>query len=84
MRQVQISALKSNLSKHLRAAEAGDTIAVMDRARMIAVVGPVGEPAGLETIPPQRPFSAVRRAKLPRLEVRGGSRRALADERGSR
>ncbi len=84
MRQVQISVLKSQLSKHLRAAEAGETIEVMDRSRVIAVVGPVGERPELETVPPRRPFSSVRRIKLPRLEVRGGSLRALAIERGSR
>lgn len=84
MKQVQISTLKSQLSKHLRAAEAGETIEVMDRARVIAVVGPVRERPGLETIPPQRPFSAVRRVRPPRLDVRGGSLAALAAERGPR
>lgn len=84
MSQVQISALKSQLSKHLRAAEAGETIEVMDRARVIARVVPAGPSAELETVAAEVPFSKVRRIRLPRLALRISSLEALRDERGSR
>ncbi|MDB4953585.1 MAG: Antitoxin [Myxococcales bacterium] len=84
MKRVQISALKSQLSKHLRAAEAGEIIEVMDRARAIARVVPVEATAELELVPPERPFTTVRRVKLPRIMLRVSSLEALADERGLR
>jgi prevent-host-death family protein len=84
MKQVQISTLKSELSKHLRAAEAGEVIEVMDRARAIARVVPIGSSGGLETAPAERPFSAVRRVRFPPANLRVGSLEALANERGTR
>jgi antitoxin (DNA-binding transcriptional repressor) of toxin-antitoxin stability system len=84
MKQVQISVLKSQLSKHLRAAEAGETIEIMDRARPIAHVGPVTPSGQLETVPSDRPFSEVRRVRLPRLGSRVSSLDVLIDERGTR
>lgn len=84
MKQVYISALKRQLSMHLRAAEGGEEIEIMDRARPIARISPIESSAAkLETIPPERPFSAVRRLRLPPLaNVR--SLDVLAVERGSR
>ena len=84
MKQVYISALKRQLSMHLRAAEGGEEIEIMDRARPIARLSPI-EPsaAKLETLPPDRPFSSVRKLRLPPLaNVR--SLDVLAAERGSR
>jgi prevent-host-death family protein len=84
MKQVQISALKRQLSQHLRAAEAGEIVEVMDRARAIARVVPIETEAELETVPPERPFSTVRRIKLPKITLRVSSLDALAAERGLR
>lgn len=85
MSQVTISALKSHLSEHLRRAEAGEVIEVLDRARPIAKVGPIdrGED-GLETIPPTRSFASVRAIRLPPLGTTVNSLEALRQERGSR
>ena len=84
MKRVQVSVLKSQLSKHLRAAEAGETIEVMDRARPIARVVPIAAVGDLETVPAQRPFSEVRDVRLPRIKLRISSLDVLADERGLR
>jgi antitoxin (DNA-binding transcriptional repressor) of toxin-antitoxin stability system len=84
MKQVYISALKRQLSMHLRAAEGGEEIEIMDRARPIARISPIESTAArLETVPPEQPFSAVRKLRLPPLpNVR--SLEVLAAERGSR
>lgn len=84
MKRVYISALKRQLSMHLRAAEGGEEIEIMDRARPIARLSPIESTVvTLETIPPERPFSAVRKLRLPPLaKVR--SLDVLAAERGPR
>lgn len=85
MSQVTISALKSHLSEHLRRAEAGEVIEVLDRARPIAKVVPIGRAdEGLETVPPVRSFASVRAIRLPPLGPRVDSLEALRQERGSR
>lgn len=85
MSQVTISALKSHLSEHLRRAEAGEVIEVLDRARPIAKVVPFTRESGeLEVVPAERPFSAVRAIRLPPLELTVSSLEALREERGSR
>ena len=85
MKRVAISELKSHLSEHLRSAEAGETIEVMDRARPIARVVPVEHaPAGVELIPAVRPFSAVRTLRLPRARITMTSLEALRRDRAER
>lgn len=84
---MSISDLKSHLSEHLRRAEAGEVIEVMDRARPIAKVVPMGsgsEGAGLELIPPTRSFASVRSIRLPPACLAMSSLEALRQERGSR
>lgn len=67
MKRATISQLKSRLSEHLRAAEAGEIIEVMDRARPIARVVPIDQGlATLEMVPAERPFASVRNVRLPR------------------
>jgi antitoxin (DNA-binding transcriptional repressor) of toxin-antitoxin stability system len=85
MRKVRISELKSRLSAHLRAVEAGETIEVMDRQRGIArIVSIPNDIAGLELVPAQRPFSSVRKLRLPRLTAAVSSLVLLREERGAR
>lgn len=84
MKQVRISELKSHLSEHLRAAEAGETIEVTDRARAIARLVPVEVDAGLELISAETPFASVRATRLPPLKLKMSSLVALSHERGSR
>lgn len=84
MSRVNISALKSGLSKHLRAAERGEVVEVMDRKRPIARLVGVGPTTQLETIPPVRPFSEVRRLRPSAVKLRIGSLELLTVERGDR
>lgn len=87
MTKVRISELKSHLAKHLRAAEAGETIEVFDRARPIARLVPVGtdDDDRLEITAAARTFREVRRVKLPPLPSTSmGSAEALRRERGHR
>ena len=80
-----ISALKSHLSEHLRRAEAGEAIEVLDRARPIAKVVPFTREDGeLEVVPAARPFASVRSIRLPPLVLSVSSLEALREERGSR
>jgi antitoxin (DNA-binding transcriptional repressor) of toxin-antitoxin stability system len=84
MKRATISELKSRLSEHLRAAEAGET-KVMDRARPIARVVPLEHDAALaELIPAERSFASVRRIRLAPLRLSMTSLEALLHERGSR
>ena len=83
MKRVGISELKGHLSEHLRSAEAGETIEVMDRARPIARVVPIAsEGSALEIIPPVRSFASVRNLRLPPLRLAMSSLEALRRERG--
>jgi prevent-host-death family protein len=85
MKRVAISELKSHLSEHLRSAEEGETIEVMDRARPIARVVPIESEAGaLEIVAPLRSFSSVRGRRLPPLRLAMTSLEALRRERGDR
>jgi prevent-host-death family protein len=84
MKQIRISDLKRQLSQHLRAAEAGEVIEVMDRARAIVRVVPADGEAALELIPALRSFASVRNLRLPRASRALSSLDALREERGTR
>jgi antitoxin (DNA-binding transcriptional repressor) of toxin-antitoxin stability system len=85
MKRVRISDLKSHLSEHLRAAESGETIEVLDRARAIVRLVPVeGAGSELELIPASKPFRSVRGVRLPAAYRGTKSLDALREERGSR
>jgi prevent-host-death family protein len=85
MRRATISQLKSRLSEHLRAAEAGETIEVMDRARPIAWVVPIDRGlASLEVVPADRSFASVRNVRLPPASIKITSLQALQRDRGTR
>lgn len=85
MKRATISQLKSHLSEHLRAAEAGETIEVMDRARPIARVVPIEEEgAVLELIPAERSFASVRQVRLGAAATSMSSLEALRRDRGAR
>ncbi len=85
MRRATISRLKSHLSEHLRAAEAGETIEIMDRARPIARVVPIAaDSSDLEIIAANRSFASVRRVRLPAVDLSMSSLEALRRDRGQR
>ena len=84
MKQVRISELKSRLSEHVRAAEAGEVIEVLDRARPIARLVPIERDADLELVPAERPFASVRNVRVRPIKLAVSSLEALREERGSR
>jgi prevent-host-death family protein len=60
MKRVGVAELKNNLSRHLRAVEAGEEIEVTDHDRPVARLIPIEPKARLEVRPPLRPFSEIR------------------------
>lgn len=85
MKTVKIAELKDQLSRHLRAVEAGSEIIVTDRNRPIARIVPV-PPAGSRPtiIPPGREFADVRDRTRRRLDLEVSSTELLLEERGDR
>ncbi len=85
MKTARVSDLKSRLSEHLRAVEAGETIEVHYRARAIARIVPITDDEGaLQVDPPERPFASVRNVRLKAAEITMSSLEALRQERGGR
>jgi prevent-host-death family protein len=85
MKRVAISELKSHLSEHIRAAEGGEVIEVMDRARPVARVVPIeGDASLLELLPAESSFASVRDVRLPRAVSSMSSLKALRRDRGER
>ena len=85
MKQVRVSELKTHLSEHLREAEAGTVIEVLDRARPIARIVPiVAEDVALEIIPAIVPFRSVRDVRLPPTKPPIDVLALLREERGDR
>jgi prevent-host-death family protein len=85
MKRVAISQLKSHLSEHIRAAEGGEVIEIMDRARAVARVVPLErEASSLELIPAESSFVAVRNVRLRPLKLTMTGLSALRRDRGER
>ena len=68
MRRVGVADLKNQLSKHLRAVEAGEVIEVTDRDRPIARLEPVRPTPEVRIRPSQRPFSEIRNRVYPAVD----------------
>lgn len=86
MKRVGIAELKDSLSLHLRSAEAGEVVEVMDRARPIARIVPVPV-AGRRSVairPSKRPFASVRDRRFPPLDLGVSSDELLREERRDR
>jgi prevent-host-death family protein len=83
--KVNISTLKGNLSKYLRAARAGKTVVVTDRNEPIAKIVPFAAVVTLEKGPePELPMSKGNGERLcdiprPKIHVPGATARFLAD-----
>ena len=85
MKRVAISELKSHLSEHIRAAEGGEVIEVMDRARPIARVVPIERDASLlELTPASCSFASVRGVRVRPAQITMSSLDALRRDRGPR
>jgi prevent-host-death family protein len=85
MKRVKIADLKNQLSRHLRAVEAGAEIEVTDRRRPIVRLVPTRPTeAAIRIIPARRPFVEVRskraRPVRPSVDIVG----VLLAERGQR
>lgn len=85
MNRVKIAELKDHLSKHLRAVEAGGEVEVTDRDRPIARIIPIADPGQpVPLVPPDRPFSSIRRRRHPPAGWNVSSTELLLEERQRR
>jgi antitoxin (DNA-binding transcriptional repressor) of toxin-antitoxin stability system len=84
MKRVKIAELKDNLSRHLRAVDAGDAFLITDRDRPVALLGPVPGEEDLDITPATRAFATVRGRRYKRTRSRFDSLSLLSAERGSR
>jgi prevent-host-death family protein len=85
MKRVGVAELKDQLSRHLRAVEAGEVIEVTDHARPIVRMVPVrreGEPIIIR--PALRPFSEVRGRRYEPLGLPVTSTDLLLEDRRRR
>ena len=86
---VAIAALKNNLSRELRAVEAGEEVEVTDRSRVIARIVPAPATTSqrqepLRIRPAKRPFAEVRDRRFPPRDPGVDSLALLLEERGDR
>lgn len=84
MRRVGVAELKDQLSKHLRAVEAGAEVEVTDRDRPIARIVPVRPSAQVAVQPPRMPFASIRGRRYPRAGWTVSSTELLLQERQGR
>ena len=88
MRRVGVAELKDNLSRELRAVEAGEEVEVMDRtrpiARLVPVPAPIGARAAVRIQPSRRPFSEIREIRYPPVDAQIDVLGLLAQERRER
>ena len=88
MRRVGVAELKNNLSRELRAVEAGEEVEVMDRYRPIARIVPITAAAargqGIRIRPARRPFAEIRDRRYEPLPGKLDSLTLLMEERGER
>jgi len=84
MKQVGVAELKDQLSTHLRAVEAGETVEVTDRGRPIARIVPTHHARAGRIRPAKRPFASVRDRTYPRLTTAIDSLELLRQERAER
>ena len=84
MKRVGIAELKDNLSAHLRAVEAGETVEVTDRERPIARIVPIAGRRAVTIRPARRPFASVRDLVFPPLTLSVSVDDLLREERRER
>lgn len=66
MKEVKIADLKSRLSEHLRAVQAGDVVTVLDRSTPVARIVPIDADEELVVTRPGAGAPAPGRVELPR------------------
>ncbi len=84
MKRVGVAELKNNLSRYLRAVEAGEEVEVADRDRAIARIVPVRPGKPVRIRPATRSFAEVRDRTYPPLGLSIDSLTLLREERAER
>lgn len=84
MKQVGVAELKNNLSRHLRAVEAGEVIEVTDHDRPIARLVPIEHKGRLVVRAPLRPFAELAHKHYPPANWPVSSLELLLEERSRR
>lgn len=84
MRRVGVAELKNNLSRQLRAVEAGEQIEVTDHDRPIARLVPAGPKRNLVIQRASRPFSEVANVRYAPLDLPINSTQLLREDRDRR
>ncbi len=84
MKRIGVAELKDNLSRELRAVEAGETIEVLDRSRPIARIVPVVDRPSVTIRPSVTPFSEIRGRTYPPLNLSVSVLELLREERRER
>ncbi len=84
MKRVGVAELKDQLSRHLRAVEAGEEVLVTDHDRPIARIVPADNARELVIRPARRPFREVRERRYPPAAWPIDSTTLLLEERQSR
>ena len=84
MKRVGVAELKNNLSRYLRAAEAGETIEVTDHARALARLVPAEVRARATIRPATRSLAEVRARRLSPLDLGVDLAVILEEERADR
>ena len=84
MKRVGVAELRNSLSQHLRAAEAGETIEVTDRARAMARLVPVDAPRRATIRPATRSLADIRTRHIVPLDLGIDLATILDEERADR
>jgi prevent-host-death family protein len=84
MKRVGVAELKDQLSRHLRAVEAGAEVEVTDRDRPIARIVPVRPVNRVVVQSAARPFASIRRQRYPPAGWAVSSTDLLLQERQGR
>lgn len=84
MKQVGVAELKDNLSRHLRAVEAGEIIVVTDHDRPVARLVPVETKSRLVIRESERPFSEIANKRYEPLNLPISSTELLRQDRDIR
>ncbi|TAL09086.1 MAG: type II toxin-antitoxin system prevent-host-death family antitoxin [Chloroflexota bacterium] len=84
MKRVGVAELKNNLSRYLRAAEAGETIEVTDHARALARLVPIDAPRRVTIRPATRTLADIQARQIAPLRLGVDLGTILDDERADR
>ena len=84
MKRVGVAEFKKNLSRHLRAVQAGEEIELTVHERPVARVVPVDKPVRLTVRAPLRPFEEVNHLRFEPFDLPVSSTELLRQDRDIR